>query len=449
LTWLDPPPSAAVDAARAELQLVGALDADGRITEAGRMLRALPLPPRLAHMVIEGARRGEALLTAEIAAVIVERGLGGSDVDLAHKLAAFRHDRSRRAEDMRRLAAAWARTATIRIGESARHSSHSEKSTPASLLALAYPERIAKARGSRGQFLLANGRAAMIDPSDPLAGEPYLVVAEMSGAAAATRILLAAALEESELLSVAADRIGDRSELVFDKAARAVRGRRVRHLGAIALSTEALSVTPGSDVAAILAEGIAALGVDSLPWSKHQRQLRDRVAFVRQAGDASWPDLSDGALAASVREWLAPFLHNFTRVSDISPDVLGQALDGLIPWDLRRRLETEAPTHFTAPTGNSFPVDYEGPGAPALSIRVQELFGLKAHPAIANGRLPLTLNLLSPAHRPIQITRDLPKFWSGSWAGVKAEMRGRYPKHVWPDDPANATPTARAKPRIR
>ena len=203
----------------------------------------------------------------------------------------------------------------------------------------------------------------------------------------------------------------------------------------------------GEETARLLAEGIARLGLSRLPWSKAQLQLRDRVGFLRAARSEEWPDLSDAALAGTAAAWLAPFLGGKTRLSEIGADDLGAALDALLPWSLKRRLDEEAPTHFVAPTGNRHAIDYEGAGAPALHIRVQELFGLTEHPAIANGRLPLTLNLLSPAHRPIQITRDLPGFWKGSWAAVKAEMKGRYPRHPWPDDPASAAPTARAKPR--
>ena len=230
-------------------------------------------------------------------------------------------------------------------------------------------------------------------------------------------------------------------------AAAALRARRVRSLGSIELQAEPMPVAANERSARALAEGIAGLGIDRLPWSKAQVQLRARVAFLRGANPAEWPDLTDEALRAMATDWLAPFLSGKTRLSEVSTDTLAQALDALIPWDLKRRLDAEAPTHFTAPTGNSHAIDYEGAGAPALHIRVQELFGLSAHPAIAHGRLPLTLVLLSPAHRPIQITRDLPGFWRGSWAAVRSDMRGRYPKHVWPDDPATAAPTARAKPR--
>ncbi|MBN9280271.1 MAG: ATP-dependent helicase HrpB, partial [Hyphomicrobium sp.] len=228
----------------------------------------------------------------------------------------------------------------------------------------------------------------------------------------------------------------------------AVRSRRTERLGAITLRSEPRPTKPGPEIAAVLARGIAKMGIERLPWSKAQQQLRARVAFVRAAGAADdWPDLSDAALAATAEGWLAPFLGSATSLADINADLLGSALDALIPWSARQRLDELAPTHFTAPTGNRHAIDYESEGAPILAIRVQELFGLAAHPAIADGRLPLTLHLLSPAHRPIQITRDLPGFWAGSWADVRSEMRGRYPKHPWPEDPRAAAPTSRAKPR--
>jgi ATP-dependent helicase HrpB len=314
-------------------------------------------------------------------------------------------------------------------------------------LAAAFPERIAKARGAAGQFLLANGRAAFVDAGDGLARSPYLVVAEMQGAAGSTRILLAAAASERDILSVAGDRVVQREECLYDENAGAVRARRTRRLDAIVLSAEALAIKADVDVSGALAEGAAQRGIDRLPWSKMQLQLRYRVAFLRGAEGEAWPDLSDAALARSVRSWLAPLLTGKSRLAEVDAEVLGHALDVLVPFELKRRLEAEAPTHFTAPTGNRHPIDYEGAQAPRVSIRVQELFGLKEHPAIAGRRLPLTLELLSPAQRPIQVTRDLPGFWAGSWRDVRADMRGRYPKHVWPEDPSRATPTARAKPR--
>ena len=443
LSWLDPPTAAAIDAAREKLTELEALDREGRITVVGKRLRLLPLPPRLARMVIAAAELGHAQEAAEIAAVIVERGLGGTDPDLGIRLDVFRRDRSRRAVEMRRLAAGWARMANA--GRTAQ--GHRAETSIARLLALAFPERIGKARGAPGQFLLANGRGACLDATHLLARSPFLVAAELSGSAASTRILLAAAAEESDVLAAAGWRIRESHETEFDVSAAALRSRHVRRLDAIVLANEPRTVVASEETPRLLAEGIARLGLSRLPWSRAQTQLRDRVSFLRAAGDSEWPDLTDDALAEAVNEWLGPFLVGKTRLSEVGTDDLGAALDALLPWSLRRRLEEEAPTHFEAPTGTRHAIDYQTAGAPALHIRVQELFGATQHPSIANGRLPLTLHLLSPAHRPIQITRDLPGFWKGSWAAVKAEMKGRYPRHPWPDDPTTAPATARAKPR--
>ena len=443
LSWLDTPPEGLIKAARQDLTAVGALDDEGRITPMGRRLRALPLPPRLARMLLTSAEKGAQARAALIAAVLVERGIGGSDCDLTVRLDAFARDRSRRAEDLRRLAASWAKTAAegaSRVPD--------DGTSVAGLLALAFPDRIAKARGAGGQFLLANGRAGTIDTASALSRAPFIVVAELQGKAGATRILLAAPVTEEEIATIARDRIETRDEVVFDAPALSVRARSIRKLGAITLESRARAITQGEDVSVILARGIASSGVDKLPWSKGQQQLRARVAFLRQAG-GDWPDLSDDALAQDGCAFLQPFLAGKARMADVSAEDLSNALDALIPWAQRQKLEHDAPTHFEAPTGNRHAVDYEGASAPALHIRVQELYGLKEHPTIANGRLPLTLYLLSPAHRPIQITRDLPGFWAGSWAAVKSDMRGQYPKHPWPDDPANALPTTRAKPRAR
>jgi ATP-dependent helicase HrpB len=440
LPWLDPPPAGALAAARQELQALGALDADGRLTDGGRRLRRLPLAPRLAGMVTAAARSGDAGEAALIAAILSERGAGGLSSDLDERLQVLRRDRSPRGSALKRMARDWARSV-----ETAAPPEEASAASTAALLALAFPDRIAKARGPRGTFLLANGRAAVIDPASPLADAAFLVVADLSGVAAAARILLAARLDESELPAVAGQRLVTRTETLFDASAAAVRARTERRLGNIVLASEPYAVAPGPETARLLAEGIARLGIDRLPWSAAQRQLRDRIAFVRAAAPEHehglWPDLSDAAL------WLAPFIGHLTRLSEIRADYLGQALDALLPWAARQRLDQDAPTHFTAPTGNRHPIDYESEGAPVVACRVQELYGLKLHPAIAGGRLPLTLHLLSPAGRPVQITRDLPGFWAGSWRDVRAEMKGRYPKHVWPDDPANAAPTSRAKPR--
>ena len=446
LKWLDPPPAGALAAARDELSQLGALEPSGALTDMGRQLRGLPLPPRLARMVLEAARLGCEREAALIAALLVERGLGGASPDLDERLQAFRRDRGTRAEAMRQLAGNWARQART-SGD--RKSSDALPLSAARLLALAFPDRIGRARGASGQFLLVNGRAGQIDTGHALSRETYIVAADLTGAGATARIQLAARLDPDELVHAATGRIESSLDMAFDPTVAGVRARTVRRLGAIVFEAEPRAVPIGPATTHMLLAGIVALGIGRLPWSPAQLQLRDRVAFVRAAEGPSstWPDLSDASLAAGVSSWLAPFVASATRLADITAGDLGQALDALIPYNLKRRLEDEAPTHFLAPTGNRHPIDYDGEGAPALRIRVQELFGSTEHPTIANGRLPLTLHLLSPAQRPLQITRDLPRFWAGSWRDVKAEMKGRYPKHVWPDDPANAAPTARAKPR--
>lgn len=440
LPFLDPPPVPALAEAKALLRLLGALDGDGAITPMGRRMERLPLPPRLAHMVVTGGEAGVGPLAAEIAAVLVERGLGGDGADLLPRLDGFRRDRSRRAEDARRLAARWADLA------GAKSVAASPAPSPAALLATAYPDRVAKGRGDGTRFLLANGRGAVMDPATALARAPYLAVAEVAGRAEGARITLAAALDEAELERMFAPDITSGVEIAFDPQAAAVRAREVRRLGSLVLADRPRAVPMGDETARALARGIAALGIARLPWTAALSQWRDRVAFLRRAEGEPWPDLSDAALEAGIEEWLAPFLSGKTALSGIGADEVSNALRSLLPYELGARLEAEAPTHFDAPSGSRLPILYEEEG-PVLAIRVQELFGLTVHPAIAGGRVPLTLSLLSPAHRPIQVTRDLPQFWRGSWRDVRIEMRGRYPRHVWPEDPANTPATSRAKPR--
>jgi ATP-dependent helicase HrpB len=452
LDFLDPPPAAALAEAKALLAELGAVDAQGRITQAGKNLRQLPLPPRLARMVVDAAAAGEAERAAQIAVVLTERGLGGNDVDLAHRLDMFARDRSQRAGEARGMAKRWAEMAHAHVRGDA-----GAASSPGAILGLAYPDRIAKNRGGDGGFLLANGRGARVDAVSPLSRVPFLAVAEIAGTAAQARIVLAAALDLAEIEAGQARHIETREEIVFDAAAASLRARRLRRLGALTLVEQPMTVVPSEESARLLAQGIARLGIERLPWTKALRQWRDRVMFVRSAGLAAksppagaggeaWPDLSDAALAAD-SDWLMAATTGKVALGQIGADALADALMGLLPWNLRRQLEIAAPTHFTAPSGSSVPIDYQAQAGPTLAIRVQELFGLDRHPAIANGRVPLVVELLSPAHRPVQVTRDLPGFWRGSYASVKAEMKGRYPRHPWPDDPLAAPATRRAKPR--
>jgi ATP-dependent helicase HrpB len=444
LAFLDPPPRPALVEASALLAALGAVDGDGRITEEGQKLRRLPLPPRLARMVVDAAAEGAALPAAEIAVLIGERGLGGDDVDLNARHNALRRDRSARARDARALAARWADMMASSGGTD--HKGEGNLSN-GSLLALAFPERIAKNRGGgSGAFLLASGRGAQIDPASPLAREPYLAVAELAGSAAAGRILSAAPITVSEIEARFAERIVSSDEVTFEPASASLRVRRLRRLGAISLAEQNLPASGSEAAARLLAQGVGRLGIARLPWSKALRQWRDRVAFLRHAEGSAWPDLSDAALAADL-DWLASIFAGKTALAELTADEFAAALTARLPYKLQRRLDAEAPTHFQAPTGSRVPIDYDAEGGPKIAIRVQELFGLDRHPAIAGGKIPLAVELLSPAQRPVQTTRDLPGFWRGSYAAVRADMRGRYPKHPWPENPLTAPPTRRAKAR--
>ncbi|MBU2532631.1 MAG: ATP-dependent helicase HrpB, partial [Alphaproteobacteria bacterium] len=451
LTWLDPPPAAAVEAATSDLRTLGALDDEGRVTPFGAVIRNLPLPPTLAAMVCRSVQYGAAGAAAKVAALLVERGLGGNATDLDERLDRFMRERGPRARAMRDLAARWSKAAGAAMATVAGHERQPRDQVPstAGLLSLAYPDRIARRRtaGDGGEYLMAGGSAGVLAPDDPLRGHRYLVVADLQGAARAGRITAAAAIDEAEIELIAGPRIEKRVDLSFDRPSLSVRARRERRLGALVLDSDSVPISDPVAASAVLAGGIAEIGVAVLPWTKAQNQLRARVAFLRRADPEAWPDLSSEALSQSVGTWLAPVLTGKAAVRDITADDLALSLDVLIGWNLRQKLDARAPTHFMAPTGNRHPIAYEGEQAPSISLRVQELFGLNIHPAIDGGRLPLTLFLLSPAHRPIQVTRDLPGFWAGSWADVRADLRGRYPKHPWPEDPANAEPTSRAKPR--
>ncbi len=441
LAFLDAPPAPALKEANNLLSELGALDGDGRITEEGKSLRALALPPRLARMIVDSHRAGAGEDAAEIAAILTERGLGGDSVDLDARLDQFRRDRSQRASSARSLAQRWA----SQVAASNSPQGSGELSTGI-MLALAFPDRVARNRGN-GSFVLANGRGAAVDQTSALARTPYIAVAELTGTAAQGRILLAAPIAQEEIELRFADQIESTEEISFDRGAMALRARRKRTLHAITLSEAPMAPSPTAETARVFAEGLIAAGLDKLPWSKPLKQWRDRVMFLRKAEGDSWPDLSDAALAAERETWLVAALYDKTSLKDFSAGDLSDALMNLLPWELRARLEREAPTHFEAPTGTMLAIDYEAEQGPTIAVRLQELFGLNSHPSIAKGAVPLVLELLSPAQRPVQVTRDLPGFWRGSYAAVRSDLRGRYPRHPWPEDPANAMPTRRVKPR--
>ncbi|MBP6545354.1 MAG: ATP-dependent helicase HrpB [Phenylobacterium sp.] len=435
MAFLDAPPAAAFAEARTLLRRLEALTDDGVLTRHGEALSGMPLAPRLAHMILKAAQTGQAPRAARIAALVTERNLGGRDADLRHRLESFERDRSPRARDARALADRWAGMAG-RAGKG-------EPLDDGLLLAFAYPERIAKARGPTGEFQLVSGRGAFVEATDALARETWLAIAELGGGDRRDRILLAAPLDQADLIAAFEDQLVVENRLEESGGGR-LRAKQITRLGRLTLREQIDENPDPKLIAAALADRVRSEGLGALTWGPAAQALRARIGFLRAAG-GEWPDLSEAALLERLDDWLVPLLPGLRALAALKPDALDGALRSLIPWDQQRRLDAAAPLRWTAPTGNAFTIDYAAEGGPRVDVRVQEVFGLTEHPKVAG--VPLTLSLLSPGHRPVQTTKDLPGFWKGSWKDVRSDMRGRYPKHVWPEDPANTAPTARAKPR--
>lgn len=437
LAFADQPPPGALQEARALLKLLGALDGTGALTVTGRRMRSLALPARLAAMVVSAAADGYALEASLMSVMLSEQGLGGNSIDIEERLRRFRAERGQRAEASRRLAHRMAKD----FGKAAEG-----VISPGRLLMRAYPDRIALRRGQRGRFIMANGRGAELAETERLAAAEMLVIADLTGRAGQQRILAAAEVTRAEVEDEMGEALERRDESFFDRQSGQVRARRVLRLGALVLEEAALARPAGSAAAEALAQGVAATGLSALPFSRDAVHLRERLGFLQRTLGEPWPDISDEALIARLHDWFTPWQSGVTAIDAIRPASLSEGLAALVPPGFEKELNRLAPTHFEAPTGQRHPIRYDG-DEPLLSIRVQELFGLKTHPSVAGGRLPLLLELVSPAGRPIQTTRDLPGFWQGSWKDVRADMRGRYPRHPWPEDPADAAPTTRAKPR--
>ncbi|HEX8472300.1 MAG TPA: ATP-dependent helicase HrpB [Brevundimonas sp.] len=434
LALLDPPPAGAFAEARNVLIRLGALDEAGALTAHGRRLIGIPLTPRLAHLVAVAADAGDALLGARLAAVLSEPGLGGNDVDIRERLRGLDRDRSPRARDAMKLADRWSRAAMKRAGRGG-------EADVGALLAAAFPERIAKARGKPGEVLLASGRGAFLDPTDPLAREPWLAVAEVGGGDARDRIRLAAPVDPAMLEA----QITTEDRLTREPSGRMVM-RRIRRLGAIVVDEKITGAPDRAAITAALKAEVERGGLSGLKWGERASGLRARLRWL-SALEAGWPDVTDAGLLAEREIWLWPLLETVQSLENIPDGALEQGLRTLIPWDRQRAFDELAPARLTTPLGSAA-IDYAAEGGPRVDIRVQELFGLKTHPTVGgNARVPLTLALLSPARRPVQMTKDLPGFWSGSWSAVRADMRGRYPRHPWPEDPASADPTNKVKPR--
>jgi ATP-dependent helicase HrpB len=431
LRWIDPPPDAAVKEARARLLTLEAIDADGRPTAHGRAVAALPLPPRLAHMLLRAGERGLAGVAADVAVLLSERGLGGNDADLELRLRRWRSERGPRAEGARRLAARWRGLVT-------RSEDQPREDALATCVALAFPDRIARRRDASGeQWASVGGRGFRFDPTSPLARAEWLAVAETGGVAAGARILSAVPIERATVEALFGDRIETRRHVAFDPATGGVSATRETRLGALRLASGPAADATRAEVEGALLEEVRTHGLALLPWSENARALRTRAAF------AGIDALGDEALLARLDEWLPPLLTGKRRLDAV--EGLTGALESLLGWDALQQLNRLAPARFETPAGSSHAIDYGAEGGPRVELRVQALYGLSEHPTVGTQRLPLVLSLTSPAGRPIQTTRDLPGFWAGSWSAVAKEMRGRYPRHPWPDDPAAAPPTLRTK----
>ncbi len=462
LRWLDPPPDASFGQARELLQRLGALDASGRVTEHGRLMAELPIHPRLAHMVLRARALDLGGTACDLAALLSERdfvrsqrGRPASDARLRLEVMRRLRERhrdgsgalrdasvdSRAAERVLKVADHWRKTIHIPRKET------TEVEAAGLLFAFAYPDRIGRWReGQPGRYLLSNGRAARFEGDDSLAEAPFVVAAHVDGKKAESLIYLAAPVSRDDLERHFAQNIASEEEVLWDFSARRVVSRRVDRLGALMLREAPLSNPDPEAVMRALLEGIRLEGLGALPWTKESNRLRERMAFLHHL-DPAYPDVSNEALLADLESWLGPHIHRKSRLPDLQSLNLIQLLLDRLSWDQRVALDRLAPSHVTVPSGSNIPVDYSDPDKPVLAVRLQEVFGLTETPRVGGGKVPLTMHLLSPAHRPVQVTQDLAGFWRTSYFEVRKEMRGRYPKHVWPEDPLLEPPTRRVKPR--
>ncbi len=438
LTWLDPPPPGRFDAALKALKQLRALDETGALTAKGRAMARLPAPPELAALVVGSMSPADRALAAQLAVMIGERGLGGASVDLRDRLAGFRRDRSDRAKALMRQARRW--------GEGAEPASPSHAGR---VIAAGLPWRIAKRRADTGgDYLLASGRAGALDPADPLAQEGWIAVLDMAGASSGARILSAAPLMEADALELG--RVETSEEIAFDPKAGVLKAQRVKRLGAIVLSETPMPAPTGQAARKALADAVTAHGLDIVPAAHAVREFLARLALARLHGDADWPAWDEAALLRETLTWLTPILGDPPRLDRPSDAQVRDALSAMMDWSAAQALNRLAPLDIETPSGRRLTIDYLADGGPAIEARVQEFYGLGDHPAIARGAVALSVSLLSPARRPVAVTKDLPGFWSGGYRDMAKDMRGRYPKHDWPDDPANAKPhEGRTKARLR
>lgn len=467
LTWMDTPPAGAFRQAVELLTALGAVDSDGRITALGRQLGTLPVHPRLGHLLLTSRAQNRGDAGAALAALIDERDVlrgefGPPPADLRLRLELL-EGASAQSMSVSLPSVRVNGDGVRRLRQVARElrgrGTQSGKATPSDagalsladdagvLLSMAYPDRVAQHRpGSEPRFLLRNGVGASLLRHDALASEPFLAVADLDGAPPEYRIARAIPLTREEVMTTFRDALVRKSIVEWDDDARAVRARKRLMLGAIVLEDHAMSTPDASEVARVLSDEIRRAGIDALPWSDGGTALRARLDFLHHH-DTSWPDVSAAALDTTVELWLAPLLSGIRRWDQLAKVDYAEALRTSLSWEQRAAIDQLAPTHLHVPSGSRIALKYDDPANPVLAVKLQEVFGWTSTPTLLNGRVPVTLHLLSPAQRPVQITRDLAGFWRTSYFDVRKDLRGRYPRHPWPEDPLSAAPTRRAKPR--
>jgi ATP-dependent helicase HrpB len=439
LCWLDLPPAASWAQARELLQALETLDDSGAITAHGRAVLALGLPPRLGHMVVRGRELGLGHMAAELAALLSERDIlpRDSGADMHDRLLCLRGEQHVARVDRGRLQLV--REGARRLGEKKTATGAEHNDDAGRLLALAFPDRIAQRRpGSAARYVLANGRGAFLPEEDRLAREPWLVIADLDGQAREAKIFLAASLSLPALEAALAPVIRSTEFVSWDSASLSVQSRQQRVLGALVLEDRALASASPEKITAVLAQAISDTGLQVLPWTDTLRQWQARVQIMHGLQPEQWPDVSEAALRQHVLVWAGPYLSGMSRFSHLDRFPLHDALTGQLDWARQQSLEQLLPTHLAVPTGSRIAIDYTAEHGPVLAVKLQEMFGLLETPRLANGRVPLTIHLLSPAQRPVAVTQDLASFWKNAYADVRKDMRGRYPRHPWPDDPFTA-----------
>lgn len=456
LRWLDAPPPAHLAQAGQLLRDLDAVDDRGRITPHGESLSALGLHPRLGHMIVAARALDAVSLATDIAALVEERDVlraegGPADPDMRIRLDLL----AQRNAPPFIHGARVAREAVERIRTQAKalrrqlgvRGAQADSNDAGLLLALAYPDRIAQRRPGTARFLLRNGRGAVFALPHALADAEFIVATDLDDRGAESRIFLAAPVTREEIETHLASQIVVQEAVTWDADAGRVDARRTRRLGAIVLGEGMVRDPDPVAVAHAFREGLQRAGLAAIPWSEAFLRVRERLAFLHSTDSSAWPDVSDAALLERLEAWLAPYADRLRSIADLGKIDFAALQLGDLTWQQRQALDVEAPTHMEVPTGSRLPIDYTDPGSPVLAVRLQEMFGLAETPRIARGRVPLTLHLLSPAHRPVQVTRDLGGFWRSSYHDVRKDLRGRYPRHPWPEDPLAAPPTRRAKPR--